>query len=262
MTARSQPGPNKLNALPWLVLVLTPIGILGSSLLPLQDTGTISNTLFGGVLLTPANYVFTVWALIYLGLLTLAVAQILPVNRDNPRYAAARVPLLVNAWFNFAWLVAWGSLLTPLSLVFIVGQALSALWIFKSLQADRTIPAPRLEGFIQVASAAYVAWLTLATVVNVSCVLVFYRWDGWGLSSATWTVIMMVIAMVLGLLEVRVWRNVALGGVFTWAFAGIALRAGQPLEVVVVAALIAVVFLVALVSAFRRPAVASRGERS
>ena len=73
---------------------------------------------------------------------------------------------------------------------------------------------------------------------------------------------MMVVAMVLGLLEVRVWRNVALGGVFTWAFAGIALRAGQPLEVVVVAALIAVVFLVALVSACRRPVVASRGERS
>ena len=155
----------------------------------------------------------------------------------------------------------------------IVRSACRDLKIQRALKACPTIntsdsgvsnepQATRLEGFIQVASAAYVAWLTLATVVNVSCVLVFCRWDGWGLSDATWTVTMMVIAMVLGLLEVRVWRNVALGGVFTWAFAGIALRAGQPLEVVVVAALIAVVFLVALVSAFRRPAVASRGERS
>ncbi len=238
-----------------VVLILTPIGIGGTSLLPLQlqDIGTISNTIFGGVLLTPANYVFTVWALIYLGLLGLAIGQLLPGGRDNPRYVKARVPLLVNVAFNFAWLIAWGSLNTPLSLVLIIGQWLSAIWIFKSLRANAQFPSKGLEGFIQFASGAYVAWLTLAIVVNVASVLVYYKWDGFGISDATWTVIMMVVAMVLGLLEIRVWRNVALSAVFTWAFVGIALRANQPSVVVITASFIAAVFLIAFVTNFRLP---------
>jgi hypothetical protein len=246
MTAISKPIPNKPSALPWLVLLLTPIGIFGTRALPLQDTGTISNTTFGSVLITPANYVFIVWALIYGGLMALAVAQVLNVNRDNPRYAAARVPLLVNVAFNFAWLVAWGTMNTPLSLLLIVGQALSALWIFKLLEADRAQLSPRLEGFVQFASGAYVAWLTLATVLNVASVLVFYRWDGWGLSNGTWTAIMMPVAALIGVLEMRAWRNPAFATVFAWAFAGIALRPAQPLEVIVVAGVLTLGFAVAL----------------
>jgi hypothetical protein len=95
--------------------------------------------------------------------------------------------------------------------------------------------------------------LTLATVVNAACVLVFYKWDGWGISDANWTVVMMIIAAMIGLFEIRVWRNVAFSGVFTWAFAGIALRAGQPDLVVIVAALLALVFLTAFISSFKLP---------
>jgi hypothetical protein len=243
----------KITPLQILVLILTPIGIAGTSFLPLQDTGTISNTVFGRVLLTPANYVFIVWALIYGGLMTLAVAQLLPAGRNNAHYARARVPLLVNVSFNFAWLVAWGTLNTPLSLLLIIGQALSAYWIFRSLEANRAQLSGGAEGFIQFASGAYVAWLTIATVLNAASVLVFYKWDGFGFSDANWTVIMMVIATLLGLLEVRALRNPAFGFVFTWAFAGIALRANQPSEVIVVAAVIAVVFLIAFVSKLKFP---------
>jgi hypothetical protein len=235
------------------VLILTPIGIAGSSLLPLQDTGTISNTIFGSVLLTPANYVFAIWALIYGGLLALAVAQLLPTGRDNPRYAKARVPLLVNASINFAWLVAWGSLLTPLSLLLIVGQLLSAIWIFLSLEVHISKPVTTLEAFIRFASGAYVAWLTLATVLNAACVLVFYKWNGWGLSDSVWTVIMMIVAATVGLLEVRTWRSLALSFVFTWAFAGIALRPNQPMIVVITAALLGMLFLIVLISNFKLP---------
>jgi hypothetical protein len=252
MTAMTKSAPDRPNLFPWLVLLLTPVGIAGSGLLPIGDTGTISNTVYGNVLITPANYVFTVWALIYGGLLVLAVAQVLNINRDNSRYARARVPLLVNVSFNFAWLVAWGTLNTPMSLVLIVGQWLSAIWIFRALEADRARLSPRLEGFIQFASGAYVAWLTLATVVNAACVLVFYRWDGWGIENADWTVIMMPVAAALGALEIRAWRNPAFATVFAWAFAGIALRDGQPQNVVIVAAALALGFAVALgVSLFK-----------
>lgn len=246
-TDTSATKPAVLTPLHLLVAVIVPIGVFSGNLLPLTDTGTISNTVFARVILTPANYVFIVWAVIYLGMLALGIAQALPAGRDNPRYAKARVPLIVNMAFNFAWIVAWGSLNTPLSLLLIVGQLLSAIWIFLSLEANRSQLSRGWEGFIQFASGAYVAWLTLATVLNAACVLVYYKWDGFGIADANWVVVMMVIAALIGILEIRRWRNPAFSAVFAWAFVGIALRANQPVAVVIVAALLGLMFLALLI---------------
>ena len=242
---------SKITSLQLLTLLSVPIGVLAGNLFALQDTATISNVVYARVLITPANYVFIVWALIYLGMLALGIAQALPNGRNNPRFQSARVPLIVNMAFNFSWIVVWGSLNAPLSLLLIVGQLLSAIWIFRSLEANRRSLSRGWEGFIQFASGAYVAWLTLATVLNASCVMVYYRWDGFGVSDAIWTIVMMVIAAAIGIFEIRVWRTVALSAVFTWAYAGIALRANQPLEVVWSAAALTLVFLVLLVSNFK-----------
>jgi hypothetical protein len=247
----SKVGVSKLTPFQILTVFLVPIGVYGGNLFAVSDTGSISDTLFGRVLLTPPGYVFAIWGLIYLGMFTLGVMQALPAGRDNPRYQKARVPLIVNMAFNFAWIAAWGSLNTPLSLPLIVGQLLSAIWIFLSLEANRQRPARGIEGFIQVASGAYVTWLTLATVLNASCVLVYYKWTGFGIADANWAVVMMVIATLIGLLEIRIWRSVMFSAVFTWAFTGIALKANQPTLVVVVASLIALMFLVLLISNLR-----------
>jgi hypothetical protein len=248
MNSVSKVNASKFTPFQLLIVFLVPIGIFGGNLLTVSDTASISNTLFGRVLLTPPGYVFAIWGLIYLGMFTLGVMQALPAGRDNPRYQKARVPLIVNMAFNFAWIAAWGSLNTPLSLPLIVGQLLSAIWIFLSLEANRERPSRSVEGFIHVASGAYVTWLTLATVLNASCVLVYYKWDGFGIADANWAVVMMVIAALIGLLEIRAWRSVMFSAVFTWAFTGIALRANQPTSVVIVAALIALIFLVLLIS--------------
>ena len=249
---------SKLTPFQILTVLLVPIGIFGGNLFAVSDTGSISDTLFGRVLLTPPGYVFAIWGLIYLGMVTLGVMQALLSGRDNPRYQKARVPLIVNMAFNFAWIAAWGSLNTPLSLPLIAGQLLSAIWIFLSLEANRERPARGIEGFIQVASGAYVTWLTLATVLNASCVLVYYKWDGFGIADANWAVVMMVIAALIGLLEIRVWRSVMFSAVFTWAFTGIALRANQPTSVVIVAVLLALMFLLMLLSTFLKPQRQSR----
>ena len=45
--------------------------------------GDISNQLFGDVLITPANYAFAVWGIIYLGLISFAVYQLLPAQKNS-----------------------------------------------------------------------------------------------------------------------------------------------------------------------------------
>ena len=56
-----------------------------SNFFPLNglSIGAISNTLFGEVLVTPANYAFAIWGVIYLGLIAFGIYQAAPARRDN-----------------------------------------------------------------------------------------------------------------------------------------------------------------------------------
>ena len=47
-----------------------------------QTTGEVSDGLKN--YFTPAGYVFSIWGLIYLGLIAFAIYQVLPAQRDNP----------------------------------------------------------------------------------------------------------------------------------------------------------------------------------
>ena len=52
----------------------------------------------------------------------------------------------------------------------------------------------------------------------------YIQWDGWGIAPQVWTVIMLTVASVLGLLMARLRRDAAFLLVFVWAFSGIALK--------------------------------------
>jgi hypothetical protein len=66
-----------------VVAVLVVNGLANALPLNNQTTGEISDRF--QVYFVPAGYVFSIWGLIYLGLLAFAVFQALPAQRDNPR---------------------------------------------------------------------------------------------------------------------------------------------------------------------------------
>ena len=66
------------------VIATITINILANAL-PLNglNTGEISDQFL--VLFVPAGYVFSIWGLIYIGLIAYAIFQALPSQRENPR---------------------------------------------------------------------------------------------------------------------------------------------------------------------------------
>jgi hypothetical protein len=76
--------------------------------------------------------------------------------------------------------------------------------------------------FVQVPLSIYLGWISVATIANVSQVLFFLGWGGWGISPTVWAVIMLVVATILGLL--MGWRenDIPYLLVLVWAFVGIA----------------------------------------
>ncbi|HJX40631.1 MAG TPA: hypothetical protein VJ345_04130 [Anaerolineales bacterium] len=217
-----------------------------------QTTGEISDRF--AVLFTPAAYVFAIWGLIYLGLLALAVYQFLPGQRDNPRLVRSRPWLALSGAANIAWLLLWHYEQFPLTMLAML--ALLGLLILTYLRMGIGLqPVPAAERWlVQLPISIYLGWISVATIANASVFLVDQGWSGWGLSAATWTVIMIAAAIVIGSAMVLRRGEVAFPLVLTWALIGIAVRnAGLPLVEVTAWVAAAAALAAAVWSAIRSP---------
>src|SRR3989304_5123186 len=88
------------------IAAMIAVNILANAL-PLNglNTGEISDRFT--VYFVPAGYVFSIWGLIYLGLIAYAVYQALPSQRDNARLTNISLLVVVSCFANIAWLVCW-----------------------------------------------------------------------------------------------------------------------------------------------------------
>ena len=59
------------------------------------------------VYFVPAGYVFSIWSLIYLGLIAYAVFQLLPAQRKNPRLRQTGWWFVLSCAANSIWLLIW-----------------------------------------------------------------------------------------------------------------------------------------------------------
>src|SRR4030043_2288064 len=80
-----------------------------------QTTGEISNRF--QFYFVPAGYVFSIWGLIYLGLIAFAIFQALPSQRENPRLRASGWWIALGGLANIAWIFLWHYEQFPLTLI-------------------------------------------------------------------------------------------------------------------------------------------------
>src|SRR5512143_2105947 len=88
------------------VLVTLVVNTLANAL-PLngQNTGQISDRF--AVYFVPAGYVFSIWGLIYVGLVAFTIYQALPSQRTNPRLGAIGWLFFLSCVANSAWIFLW-----------------------------------------------------------------------------------------------------------------------------------------------------------
>jgi len=215
-------------ALSYLAMVAT--NYLANAL-PLNGmrTGDVSNAYPS--LFTPAGVTFSIWGVIYL-LLGMHVCYQLGLFRKGPDPAEQallnRVGVLftVSSVANTAWVFAWHYDVIPLSAVLIV-VILVCLALIATTVRQGNLTA-RQRWFIGVPFSVYFGWTTVAVVANMTVLLVYAKWDGFGLADSTWAVIMVLVAMVIGTLTMVRNRDLAYGLVLIWAFLGILLRQLSP----------------------------------
>lgn len=214
------------------------------------DTGNIANQTFqDSVYFFPATYVFaTIWPVIYLGIVGLAIHQVLPSQATNPRYRRGMWMLAINLVLNAGWVAIFGARLFVLSLVTILPILVTGVLAYTWLGVARSPGAGTAEKVLTIAVGIYTAWLTVATVANVSLALVSVEWNGFGIAYEVWGTIMIVVGIGLGSVLLLLFGDPAFPAVYAYAYAGIMVRRlGEVPAVAFAAAVGAGIFLVLFV---------------
>jgi hypothetical protein len=208
--------------LPQRILALASFGFVlvmnaVATALPLSglSVGAVSrryDTLFA-----PIDFTFGIWGLIYLGLTVYSFTQL-----------AAVTPVIkaITPWFiaanllNGSWIIAWRLELLGLSALILALLLFCLFRINQATTAKRTDLASTLS--VRIPFAIYFGWVTVATIANISSLLVQQGFeDGFVFSAQTWTVIILVVAVLIGSATAMVNASPAYSLVLAWAFWGI-----------------------------------------
>ncbi|MBC7236290.1 MAG: tryptophan-rich sensory protein [Chloroflexi bacterium] len=212
---------------PWvnivaLLVVLVMNGLANALPLNGQTTGEISDRF--DVYFVPAGYVFSIWGVIYLGLVGFAVYQVLPQQRDNPRLRGMSYLFALSSLANVLWLVAWHYERFVLSVAIMLVLLVSLIAIYMRLGIGQTVVPAAERWLVRVPFSIYLGWITVATIANVTSTLEYVGWNGWGLDEQLWAVIMIAVGWLIATAMAFSRRDVAYGLVIVWAYVGIAAK--------------------------------------
>ena len=205
------------------VLITLVVNVLANAL-PLNglNTGQISDRF--KVYFVPAGYVFSIWGLIYLGLIAFAVFQALPSQQENPRLRATGWWISLGGLANSAWIFLWHYEQFPLTLIAMLVLLGTLIITYLRLDIGRTTVPAAETWAARLPFSIYLGWITVATVANVTDVLDYLKWDGVGIAPEVWMGIVLTAVLVITALMNFTRHDVAYAVVILWALAGISVK--------------------------------------
>ncbi|GAB2571308.1 tryptophan-rich sensory protein [Spirosoma areae] len=190
-------------------------------------------------LITPAGYAFSIWGLIFLGLLAFAVYQALPAQQTTPRFRAIGWWVVLNAVCNGIWSPLFNNERIGIALLVILVMLFSLVVIEQRLlekphvpliptDRDATLPESATSAtqtwLARIPFSIYFGWLTVATILNTAVFLKATEFSLMELSEQTWATAILIVGLLVGAIVFNRFRSVAYILVFAWAYAAIAVE--------------------------------------
>ncbi len=208
-----------------LIALLVVIGVnvmANTATLNGRTTGEISDMYPN--LFTPAGVTFTVWSVIYLGLLAFAGYQLWLAFASGHESDLARMMARMGHWFllnclgNACWLFAWHYDLMWLSVLIMGFILFTLIRIHQRFRiADPNAPLAE-KAFIFFPFGVYFGWITIALLANITTLGVAMGWSAWGVGGVYWTIACMILGTLAGLLMIFRFNNIWYGLTGVWAF--------------------------------------------
>jgi hypothetical protein len=215
--------------------ILNLLGFLGTiivnalaNILPINGvtTGELSD-LYPN-LFVPAALTFAIWGLIYVLLGIFVIYQLLPsVRRDAQKidFVQRIGPLFfISCLANIGWIFAWHYKIVPLSLVMMLILLGCLLAIYLRLNVGKSEATKSEKYFVHLPFSVYLGWITIATIANVTALLVDINWNTWGLGEQFWAVAVIIVGIAIALSVLFTRKDIFYGLVIDWALLGILIK--------------------------------------
>jgi len=211
----------------WLLF----IGVIAvnalANILPINGYNTGQISAFYPNAFVPAGFTFSIWGVIYLLLLSYTIGFTFYSFKPQQHPKAFKFIERVNTYFlltcvfNMSWIVAWHYLQIELSVLIMLLFLSTLIQLFlktKSMANDLTL----IQRFIlQTPFIVYLGWISVATIANITALLVAYKWTALSIAPVYWSAAMILIAIVLALLMVKKFQVISFTLVVAWALWGI-----------------------------------------
>ena len=150
-----------------------------------------------GTILAPGSGAFSIWSIIYLGLLLYAVIQFLPSRRDDVLHKKLRGWAAASGLLNALWLgvVQLGWLAVSVAVIFALLATLCVILVIL-----RRSPESNLVDRVAVGGTfgLYLGWVSVAAVANVSALLASSGFTGFGLPVPVIAGVVLLVVAAIG----------------------------------------------------------------
>jgi hypothetical protein len=225
-----------------------------ANILPINglNTGQVSG--FYPNAFVPAGFTFSIWGIIYLLLLSYNIAFTFYTIKQPQNKKAYSFIALVNGQFlmtcvlNMAWILAWHYLQIELSVLIMLLFLMTLIQLFLKSQPHLNDLTRAQTFLLYTPFMVYLGWISVATIANITALLVSYKWGVYGVSEVYWSVMMIGVAVLLALVMLKKYQIIEYALVVTWALWGIRAKQGPNYPFIQSIASVSIVYLLAMIS--------------
>lgn len=222
----------------WVLFIIVIATNALANILPINGYNTGQISAFYPNYFVPAGFTFSIWGIIYLFLLNYSISYTYFTIKqqqfpDIKKYLDAITPYY---WFtcilNAGWILAWHYLQVGVSVLIMLTFLVSLIKVFMIMQQEALTIKPLYQILIKTPFSIYLGWISVATIANITALLVHLKWNGFGIDPIYWTILMIAIAIVLGIYFILYFKNIAHPLVLVWALWGIKAAQGPKSQLI------------------------------
>jgi hypothetical protein len=244
----------------YLVLsILNLLGFLGTVIvnglanaLPINNrtTGELSD-LYPN-LFVPVGLTFSIWGVIYILLAIFVIYELFVAARkdssDSSFIGKINILFFVSCLANIGWIFAWHYEIVALSLVLMLILLGTLISIYLRLRIGISNATSVEKYLVHLPFSVYLGWITIATIANVTALLVNIGLTDLRPGEQFWAVVVIVVGIAITLAMLFRRSDIYYSLVVDWAFVGILLKRLTTEAVVVQSVVITVIIGLVLIS--------------
>jgi len=237
--------------------ILNLIGFLGTvvvnglaNALPLNNktTGELSDKYPN--LFVPAGLTFSIWGVIYILLAIFVIYGLIISVKNNTQKTAfienIGILFFISSLANIGWIFAWHYEILPLSLVLMLVILGSLITIYLRLRVGKSDSTLSERYMVHLPFSIYLGWITIATIANITALLVDINWNTFGLGEQFWAVAVITVGIAIALSVLFTRKDIFYCLVVDWALLGILLKRladSTPVQSVIIISIIGMVLI-------------------